>query len=368
MRSPFRPIWIGVLTASLLLPTACRKPEVQVYNAPKNAAQAARPLAQTAAASQQSQAPQEQLPLSWTPSTQWKELPPTQFRKGNYQFSDDAGLAEITVTSFPGSTGGLLANANRWLRQASLPEVDQARLAEIVSEVQLSSQVTASVLDLKAESRDPSSTRVYAAIIPYQGQSWFIKMSGPYPTVQSQIPAFGKMLRSVRFGEEARSQQAEHNHEHEHQHIGDLTFDTPDGWVPSQGSSMRIASLAVKKEGHPPADFAVTSFPGDTGGLVANVNRWRNQIGLSNWNSEQVNAAAETIMNPAGHEFTFFELKAENGESSQDDQRILVAIMNFAGRSWFFKLRGDALLLELQDEEFKALLQSVHFSHEGHNH
>lgn len=361
MRSHLCLIWIGVLTTSLILPTGCRKPEIKVYDVPKDASVSERPIAQTATQPAQSN------PVAWTPPPQWKELAPTQFRKGNYLYADNSGSAEITVTAFPGDTGGLLANANRWLRQASLPEVNEQQLAELAIEIQLNDEVTAFVLDLKAANDSEASNRVYAAVIPYEGQSWFFKMSGPFSTVQSQIPAFSTLLRGLRFGEEANTAALnEHNHD---EHIGDLTFTPPSGWTESQGSSIRIASFSITKEGYPPADFSITSFPGDTGGLVANVNRWRGQIGLASWTPEQVNAAVENLTNPAGLSFKLFELKPDsNSGSSVSDEWIRVAIMEKAGQSWFFKLKGDAVLVDLQRDEFKSLIQSVHFSHAGHNH
>lgn len=362
MRSHLCLIWIGVLTASLILPAGCRKPEVKVYDVPKDSNASQRPVAQTA------MQPSQSSPIGWTPSPQWKELPPTQFRKGNYLYTDESGSAEITVSSFPGDTGGILANANRWLRQASLPEIDEEKLAQLATEVELTDGITAFVLNLKAADGSETSNRIYAAIVPYQGQSWFFKMSGPFKTVQSQIPAFSTLLRGVRFGESAPS-TSDAMQPTADEHLGDLEFTAPSGWVASEGSSIRIASFAIVKEGYPPADFSITSFPGDTGGLVANVNRWRGQIGLSPWSPAKVEAAAKELENPAGHKFKVFELKPESeSEKSVADEWIRVAIMEQGGKSWFFKLKGDAVLVDLQRDEFTSFLKSVHFSHAGHNH
>lgn len=361
MRSHLCLIWIGVLTASLTLPTGCRKPEYKVYDVPKDTSASTRQTAQTATQ------PANTNPIAWTPAPQWKELAPTQFRKGNYLFADQAGSAEITVSAFPGDTGGLLANANRWLRQASLPEINQEQLAELAIEIKLADEVSAFVLDLKAANESKTSNRVYAAVLPYQGQSWFFKMSGPASTVQSQIPAFSTLLRGLRFGDAANAAPlSEHNHD---EHIGDLAFTAPNGWTESKGSSIRIASFSISKEGYPPADFSVTSFPGDTGGLVANVNRWRGQIGLAAWTPAQVNAAVETLTNTAGLDFKMLELKPDSeNENPATDEWIRVAVMEKAGMSWFFKLKGDAVLVDLQRDEFTSFIESVHFSHAGHNH
>ncbi len=361
MKSHLCLIWIGVLTASLTLPSGCRKPEMKVYDVAKGSTAATSPLTQAAPSDTGSD------PVSWTPAPQWKELAPTQFRKGNFTFTDAAGTAEITVTSFPGNTGGLLANANRWLRQVSLPEITQEQLSKVTTEITLASEVSAFVLDLKAADKSETSNRIYAAVIPYQGQSWFFKMSGPFTTVQSQIPAFSAFLRGLRFGEDAAKPTDLANQEAEH--LGDLEFTAPAGWVETPGNSIRLASYSISKEGYPPADFSITSFPGDTGGLVANVNRWRRQIGLSPWDASQVSAAAQQLTNAASLEFKVFELKpSSDKEKSVSDEWIRVAIMEKGGKSWFFKLKGDAVLVDLQSDEFKSLLQSVHFSHEGHNH
>lgn len=362
MRSYMCLVWIGVLSASLTLPTGCRKPEVKVYDVEKGSIDPPGSLAQGAP----SRPPSE--PVAWRPAPQWQELPPTQFRKGNYVYSDDSGTAEITVTAFPGDTGGLLANANRWLRQASLPEISQDELDAVTSEIELADGTAAYVLDLKAADRSERSNRVYAAVVPYRGQSWFFKMSGPYPTVQSQIPSFSALLRGLRFGERPPAPASVADPDHD-EHLGDLAFTAPAGWIESAGNAIRIASYSIPQEGYPPADFSITSFPGDTGGLVANVNRWRRQIGLSPWTAAQVAAATESLINEHGLTFQVFELRPEtDAEKSASDEWVRVAVMKQGGMSWFFKLKGDAVLVDLQRDEFRALLNSVHFSHEGHNH
>lgn len=55
----------------------------------------------------------------------------------------------------------------------------------------------------------------------------------------------------------------------------------PDGWVldptPRQ---MRLATYLVEDESGR-AEVAITRFPGDVGGVLANINRWRGQMGLA---------------------------------------------------------------------------------------
>ncbi len=56
-----------------------------------------------------------------------------------------------------------------------------------------------------------------------------------------------------------------------------VIWDVPSSWKEVETtSSMRIATFLADNG----QEIAVTAFPGDVGGLIANVNRWRGQVGL----------------------------------------------------------------------------------------
>jgi hypothetical protein len=59
-----------------------------------------------------------------------------------------------------------------------------------------------------------------------------------------------------------------------------LQWTAPAHWAVKSGSAMRKGSYAIRHEAGE-ADLSITAFPGDTGGLLANLNRWRGQIGLA---------------------------------------------------------------------------------------
>ena len=58
-----------------------------------------------------------------------------------------------------------------------------------------------------------------------------------------------------------------------------LIWEKPNSWVPSEGSSMRLASFAIPYSGGT-GDLSVIKLGGDGGGLKSNVNRWRGQLNL----------------------------------------------------------------------------------------
>ncbi|MHC4923733.1 MAG: hypothetical protein ACYTG4_06600, partial [Planctomycetota bacterium] len=55
-------------------------------------------------------------------------------------------------------------------------------------------------------------------------------------------------------------------------------WDLPEGWASIPGSSMRQGNFKVIKR--PEIECYLAILPGKSGGVEANVNRWRGQIGL----------------------------------------------------------------------------------------
>src|ERR1035437_8538529 len=58
-----------------------------------------------------------------------------------------------------------------------------------------------------------------------------------------------------------------------------LTWTAPATWKTKAGSAMRKGSYAVG-DASAEADLSITAFPGDVGGEVANINRWRGHASL----------------------------------------------------------------------------------------
>ena len=58
-----------------------------------------------------------------------------------------------------------------------------------------------------------------------------------------------------------------------------FSWKKPESWIPSSGSSMRLASFDIPySEGS--GDLSVIQLGGTGGGIEANVNRWRRQLNL----------------------------------------------------------------------------------------
>ena len=132
-------------------------------------------------------------------------------------------------------------------------------------------------------------------------------------------------------------------------------WEIPASWQPGKISSMRRASYVVKGDGDKIAEIVVTVFPGDVGGLVANVNRWRGQIGLAPAAPEEI-AGLTTKLTVAGEAATQVDFK-----NDATSARMIVVTVPHTGNSWFYKLTGNATVVEAQKADFIKFVQSVKY-------
>ena len=130
-----------------------------------------------------------------------------------------------------------------------------------------------------------------------------------------------------------------------------LQWQTPQGWQTLAPSALRLASFSVRGEEGKQLDIAISTFPGKTGDLLANINRWRGQIGLQPTDDSQL-AQLSIPITIDGQDALLIDLVSES-------QRTLVATLHYAGESWFFKLTGDRSLAEEQFPNFITFLDSI---------
>jgi hypothetical protein len=138
-------------------------------------------------------------------------------------------------------------------------------------------------------------------------------------------------------------------------------WSVPADWKPGNPSSMRRATFLVTGADGQTAEIAVSVFPGDVGGLMANVNRWRGQIGLGPIAPDEI-AGITSDLDVNGTKSTVVDFKADTAPpgKTQPPRMIVVTVPN-AGNSWFFKMTGDAPLVGAQKESFLQFVKSVKF-------
>lgn len=133
-----------------------------------------------------------------------------------------------------------------------------------------------------------------------------------------------------------------------------LTWTAPETWKPKAASAMRKGSYSVIGDGGE-ADMSITAFPGDVGGELANFNRWRNQLELPPLNESEM---AEVVTRLDQNDLHLAVVEFVNHKGAKP-QRIVGALVPYAGATWFFKLMGPEALVAREKPAFFAFLQTV---------
>ena len=118
---------------------------------------------------------------------------------------------------------------------------------------------------------------------------------------------------------------------------------------------MRLASFAADLDGEK-ADISLVKLAGPAGGLLANVNRWRGQVGLGNFSASELAAGSEKRRTASGEEYIFVELINESG-----GQAILGGIYERKGYTLFAKYASSAKAAVKGKADFVTFCDSVKF-------
>ncbi len=138
-----------------------------------------------------------------------------------------------------------------------------------------------------------------------------------------------------------------------------LKYVLPDGWKEKNLTQMRVASFGISENGKT-ADVSVIPLGGNAGGDLANVNRWRKDVGQAALASdEDLNKLAEPVT-VAGQPANLFDLSGTN-PGTGDEEGIVAVILHTDDTAWFFKMTGDADLVKKNKPAFIAFLKSLEF-------
>lgn len=130
-----------------------------------------------------------------------------------------------------------------------------------------------------------------------------------------------------------------------------LTWKAPANWTAKAPGAMRRGSYSITDDRNNEADLSITAFPGNVGGELANVNRWRGQIELPPITEGELPAAL-TRFEKNGLKFAVLDITGPT-------QRTLGAMVPFNGATWFFKLQGPMNLVTKEKDAFMAFLNTV---------
>ncbi len=385
---PVRLLFIPLL---LLLVAGCQRDQIKVYRVAKEQNQ---PPPQTApalptdspnsslppghpdissAAAASPPAASESTPsqLTWKTPEGWTIVPPGEMRVASFKIEGQNGKqADVSVIPLPGRPGTDDANVNRWRGQVGLSSISPEELEKYAESIEAGGQ-SAQLYDIAGQNPASGEAARILGVIQHRADAvWFFKMTGDANLVEQQKPAFVDFLKSLKFA----SALAQAELPPSHPPIGDMgmglsaadasgpvshegqpNWQVPAGWQEVSGGQFLIAKFMLAGDGGANAAVNVSMSAGDGGGLAANVNRWRGQLGLP--------PMADILTTPIDVANGKAQLVDMSGTDARTGQptRLVGVIVPQSGQTWFYKLMGDAKVVESQKDAFTKFVQGVKY-------
>jgi hypothetical protein len=363
-------VWRLVLGVSLVvMASGCNDSDdkdIKVYrtvndtSAPPAEAQAAQPAApadqeQPALPPGHPDMPKAQPHLTWTLPPGWQEAGPGQMSLVTFNITGDAGAqADVAVTPLPGLTGKEAAIVNMWRQQVGLPELSDDEALKQLTPVKIG-DADGKMFEVTGKSGNGAPKKIVTAIMPRGEVSWFYKLQGDAALVDAQKPAFVEFLKSVKIEDAPASETASApgglppmgaSGPDVAAAPGPQHWSVPPDWKALAPGAMQVAKFALPDQNGAKADVTVSTFPSATGGTLANVNRWRRQLGLAAITDADLPTAV-TALDAQLPDAVLVDL-------SNNNRRLIGAIVPREGQWYFYKLLGDAGAVGPQKDAFIA--------------
>ena len=343
--------WVWLPGALWLV--ACQREDIRVYQVAKDQ------VAPTRVAESTPESAAPAMPtLQYTLPPGWTEEGSRQMRAASLAIAGPDGQhAEVAVIPLAGMGGNDVEFVNLWRKQLNLAPITDADLPNYLEKVTIGG-VPGKLFDVVGAGNSGDAAgqgRTIVAVLERDGASWFFKMAGHAPLIAREKPAFVEFLKSVSF-HEAAPQVAQREAEPD----GKPQWDVPAGWQEQPPTQMLLAKFVLPGESGGKAEVTVSTFPGDVGGLLANVNRWRGQVGLTPLNETELKGAVAPL-DLNGAKATLVDIRGTDAKTAQP-ARLIGAIVPRAGQTWFYKLFGQEQVAEREKAAFLKFLQSVRYS------
>ncbi len=318
-----------------------------------------------------------------SPPAHWKKQATTAMRQASYLVAGEGGATtDISLIILRGAAGGTLDNVNRWRGQLGQTPIDENTLkqsAQVVT-TPVGPAIAVEIEGLAEGSDAKKDGHMIGVIADKDGDAWFYKMRGNAAVTGAEKANFMAWVQSVKPaaapapaatpgapatpppattpgtpatpppaatpGAPAAPAAAGD---------GSVAWELPAGWAlaPAAGS-MRYATIAIAGADGAKGELVVTHFPGDVGGDLANVNRWRQQVALPPI-AEADLAAAVTKVTAGPKELAVIDVTGPQ-------VRLTAGWTRHGADTWFFKFTGPDALVGAEKAKFTAFLATIRFT------
>jgi hypothetical protein len=302
----------------------------------------------------------------------------------------DGKQADVSVIPLPGLAGSDLENVNRWRGQVGLPGVSEAELAKLAQPVEIAGQSASLYEQAGTNAGSGDKSRILAAITRRAGVAWFFKMTGDDGVVAEQKPEFIEFLKSVSIPAATAQPQLPPAHPpidgggmmpqgqlppaHPPIDGGSMmaqagtaassgqpkpNWEVPSGWKEVPGGQFLVAKFMLAGATNAQASVNVSMSSGDGGGMLANFNRWRSQLSLAPVTEADLAKETQPLDLPGG-KASVAAITGRDPKSGQET-RLLAVVIPRSGQTWFYKLMGNAQVVQQEKDAFMKFVQSVKY-------
>ncbi len=345
------------LVAATLVVVGCKREEVREYSAPKEGAvepQPALPSGHPDIAGGQKELPPTPK-INWAKLPDgWTEKPASAMRSASFAVADMNGhVADVSAIPLP-APGQEVELVNMWRQQMQLPPLNSS---DVPAESVTIGTEQGKLFDMASETpiiEGKSKGRIIVAMLTRGETSWFFKIAGEEKFVAAQKSVFMEFLKGVSFPEATLvATQTAASPVVPDAAAGLPAWTAPANWQSQPPGQMLLAKFAIAGENSGKAAMTVSSFPGDVGGTLANVNRWRKQLGLGAVTDGDLGKLISTVETGGGTG----SLVDMTGTAA----RTVGVMLPRGGQMWFFKLMGDDAVVAHEKDAFLTFLKSLKF-------
>ena len=265
---------------------------------------------------------------------------------------------DVSVIPLPGISASKTDIVNLWREQIRLGPIQEGELGSAMEKVKIGAD-GGEMFDMV--STDPMIEEKYKARILVamlkQGQAtWFFKMTGEDASVREQKPAFVEFLNSVAIDYSAHAEPAPRVTSGAPSRPA---WQVPASWTEVPPTQMLLAKFVTPDSKQPKVEVTVSVFPGDAGGLLPNINRWRRQLKLEPIEDGALGQLTKPLNVPGG-KGVLVEFSGQN--TSGQPTQLIGAILPEQAQTWFYKLTGDPQVAQQEKDAFVQFVQTAKYA------
>lgn len=143
-----------------------------------------------------------------------------------------------------------------------------------------------------------------------------------------------------------------------HPAVSPYTWQLPEGWTEAAATSMRIGNFKIASS--PETECYLTMLKGAAGGVDANINRWRRQMGQPELKPEEI--AALPKVEVLGQSGPLVEIAGSfTGMAGQqfENYMLMGVVIALPNEALFVKMTGPEAVVKAEKDHFVALCKSL---------